>query len=40
MPVIANGDGEQERGVSALSAGRKCLLLWHRKMRKRRCTLS
>ena len=37
MPIIADGDGEQEREVWALSAGRKCLLLWHRKMR---CTLS
>ena len=30
-PVIADGDGEQ---------GREVLLLWHRKMRNRRCTLS
>ena len=37
MPVIADGDGEQEREVWALSAE---ILLWHRKMRKRRCTLS
>ena len=42
MPVIADADGdvEQERVVCALSAGGKCLLLWHTKMRKRRCTLS
>ena len=38
--MIADGDGEQEKRSMALSAGREVPLLWHRKMRKRGCTLS
>ena len=40
MDVIADGDGEQEREVWHSLLEGKCLMLWHRKMRKRRCTLS
>ena len=37
VPVIANGDGEQER---YLRWKRSAYFSWHRKTRRRRCTLS
>ena len=40
MPVIADGDGEQKEKYGHSLLEGKCLLLWHRKMRKRRCTCS